>query len=97
MFGFALIPLACLLTGQINRRGQLARVLVAIGFAFVFQSLDIGVQNLASRYASAIPTMYLVDLLPVALASPSRVLMTGQASGSIRLAAHATGRFRPQP
>src|ERR1700758_5587879 len=44
---FALIPLACLLPGELNRRGQLKRVLLAIGLAFLFELLDIGVYNLA--------------------------------------------------
>jgi lipopolysaccharide export system permease protein len=66
-FSFALIPLACLLPGQANRRGQMRRVLLAVAIAFVFQSADIGVRNLAGRYGIAIPLMYLTDLLPIAL------------------------------
>jgi lipopolysaccharide export system permease protein len=67
VFGFAIIPLVCLLPGQMNRRGQLKRVLLAVGLAFIYQSVAIGVQNLASRYVVAIPLMYLTDLLPLAL------------------------------
>lgn len=67
VFGFAIIPLACLLPGEINRRGQLKRVLVAVALAFAFQSVSIGIQNLASRYGAAIPLMYLIDLLPIGL------------------------------
>ncbi len=67
VFGFAIIPLACLLPGQVNRRGQLRRVLLAVGIAFIYQSVAIGVQNLANRYLAAIPLMYLIDLLPVAV------------------------------
>ena len=66
-FSFAIIPLACLLPGQLNRRGQLQRVLLAIGFAFLFQALDLGARNLAARYIQTIPLMYLTDLLPLAL------------------------------
>ena len=66
-FSFAIIPLACLLPGEFNRRGQIQRVLLAIGFAFLFQSLDLGARNLAARYVQAIPLMYLIDLLPLAL------------------------------
>jgi lipopolysaccharide export system permease protein len=62
-----MIPLACLLPGQLNRRGQLQRVLAAIGLAFLFQALDLGARNLAARYIQAIPLMYLIDLLPLAL------------------------------
>ena len=63
----SMIPLACLLPGEFNRRGQLNRVLLAIGLALVFQALDLVVKNLAGRHVAAIPLMYLTDLLPLAL------------------------------
>jgi lipopolysaccharide export system permease protein len=63
-FSFALIPLACLLPGEFNRRGQLKRVILAIGAAFLFQTTALGVNNLASRFAAVIPLMYVIDLLP---------------------------------
>jgi lipopolysaccharide export system permease protein len=66
-FSFALIPLACLLVGELNRRGQLKRVLLSIVLAFLFQSLDFGVKDLAARYAAGIPLMYMTDLLPFVL------------------------------
>jgi lipopolysaccharide export system permease protein len=64
---FAVIPLACLLPGQFNRRGQLKRVLVAIGCALSFQALDLAVKNLEGRYAAAIALSYIVTLLPLAV------------------------------
>jgi lipopolysaccharide export system permease protein len=66
-FTFSLIPLVCLLPGEFNRRGQLARALMAIAVAFIFEVLDIGVNDLAVRSAAAIPLMYATDLLPFAL------------------------------
>jgi len=63
-FSFAIIPLACLLPGEFNRRGQLKRVLVAIGCALAFQALDLAVKNLQGRFTEAIPIGYVVDLLP---------------------------------
>jgi lipopolysaccharide export system permease protein len=66
-FGFSLIPLACLLPGELNRRGQLKRILLAIGIAFLFELVDLGVSNIASRSAAAIPLMYVVNLLPLLL------------------------------
>jgi lipopolysaccharide export system permease protein len=66
-FSFAMIPLACLLPGQFNRRGQLKRVMLAIGCALLFQSLDVAVKNLAGRYAIAVPLSYVIDLLPFTL------------------------------
>ena len=69
VFSFVMIPLACLLPGQINRRGQLRRVLLAVGFAFLFQALDLAIKNLATRYPATIPLMYATDLLPLAVGS----------------------------
>jgi lipopolysaccharide export system permease protein len=67
VFSFSVIPLACLLPGELNRRGQLKRVLLAIGIAFLFELVDLGVNNMASRTAAAIPLMYVADLLPLVL------------------------------
>lgn len=66
-FSFSLIPLACLLPGQLNRRGHVKRVLLAIASAFLFELLDIGINNVATRHADAIPLMYAADLLPIVL------------------------------
>lgn len=66
-FSFALIPLACLLPGEFNRRGQLKRVLTAIGCALLFQALDLAVKNLEGRFTAAIPISYLVDVFPFAV------------------------------
>jgi len=66
-FSFSLIPLACLLPGELNRRGQLKRVLLAVGLAFGFELLGLGVNNLAVRSPTAIPLMYVAHLLPFVL------------------------------
>jgi lipopolysaccharide export system permease protein len=67
VLSFSLIPLACLLPGGFSRRGQFRRALLAILVAFLFELLDIGVNDLASRSAKAIPLMYATDLLPFIL------------------------------
>jgi lipopolysaccharide export system permease protein len=82
---FSLIPLACLLPGEFNRRGQLARALLAIVIAFVYELLDIGVGDLAARSAAAIPLMYATDLLPFVLGFV--ILLRG----NIRLGFRRTG------
>ena len=64
---FSVIPLACLLPGEFNRRGQLKRALLAIVVAFLLELLDIGVNDMASRSAAAIPLMYVINLLPAVL------------------------------
>jgi lipopolysaccharide export system permease protein len=66
-FSFALIPLACLLPGELNRRGYAKRVALAVGAAFLFQLVALGVDDLANRYTATIPLMYVVDLLPFLL------------------------------
>jgi len=62
---FCAIPLACLLTGEFNRRGQTQRVLLAILLAFVFETFDIGFKNLAGRTMLAMPFLYLNVLAPI--------------------------------
>ncbi len=85
VFSFMMIPLACLLPGQFSRRGQLRRVLVAVALALVFQALNLAVMNLANRAPSAIPLMYLSDLLPFAIGF-GYLLVSGTTFGSWRLA-----------
>ena len=45
------------LPGEFNRRGQRARVLIAVGLAFLFQAVDLGVKNVATR-SRRCPLMY---------------------------------------
>ena len=89
IFSFVMIPLACLLPGEFNRRGQLFRVLLAVGCAFLFQSLDLGVKNLATRSDAAIPLIYLTDLLPFLLGFG--ILLSGGIRLGFRRAAPAAG------
>jgi lipopolysaccharide export system permease protein len=63
----ALIPLACLLSGQFNRRGQARRAILAVIFAFLLEAGDVGLRNLAGRYIEAVPLMYANVLLPTLL------------------------------
>jgi len=64
---FTLIPLACLLPGEFNRRGQGRRILAAIILAVLFEILDLGSKNLANRAISTVPLLYLVALVPIAV------------------------------
>jgi lipopolysaccharide export system permease protein len=88
VFGFVMIPLACLLPGDFSRRGQLRRVLLAVALAFLFQALGLAVRNLAGSHVAAIALMYLIDLLPLALGF-GILLLDGVAPGFRRLAAAA--------
>jgi len=66
---FAAIPVMCLLTGEFDRRGQMRRVMQAIVFAFLFETLDIGFKNLAARNLMAMVPLYLNVLAPLAIAA----------------------------
>jgi len=65
VFGFALIPLTCLLPGEINRRGYARRVALAVGLAFLYELLNVGAADLTGRYAAAIPLAYFGTLVPL--------------------------------
>ncbi len=67
VFSFALIPLAFLLPGDFNRRGQLKRIMLAVGAAFAFELIGFGINDLAARFALVIPLSYVIVLLPAAL------------------------------
>ncbi|MGH7072741.1 MAG: LPS export ABC transporter permease LptF [Stellaceae bacterium] len=63
----AALPLACLLCGEFNRRGQTRRILLAIVLAFLFEAMDIGFKDVAVRHLAAMVPLYLNVLLPPAV------------------------------
>ncbi len=62
----AALPVACLLTGEFNRRGQGRRVLMAVLGALGIELVDIALRNLAARSNIALPLVYTNLLLPFA-------------------------------
>ena len=60
----AALPVACLLTGEFNRRGQARRILLAVLLALAIEILDIGLKNLAARSSGALPLIYVNLALP---------------------------------
>ncbi len=64
-FAFAMIALAALLTGDVNRRGQTRRVLAAIACIVVFQFGGIGITNLAAKMPSLLPLLYATPLTAI--------------------------------
>jgi lipopolysaccharide export system permease protein len=62
---YVLIGLACLLTGELNRRGQGKRMLTAIGLIVVLVALSFWTTNLANRNLHTVPLMYLNAFLPM--------------------------------
>jgi lipopolysaccharide export system permease protein len=63
---YALIALAALLTGELNRRGQLDRILWAVLAVIASQALNLAATNLATRELGMVVLMYASVLLPCA-------------------------------
>jgi len=63
----AALPVACLLTGEFNRRGQTRRILLAVLFAFAIEIVDIGLKNLSARSLLVLPLIYANLALPLLL------------------------------
>jgi lipopolysaccharide export system permease protein len=61
---FVLVALGAILTGELNRRGQTKRVLVAFAIVAGLEASSISFTNLANRNPAVIPLMYLNVLLP---------------------------------
>lgn len=61
----AALPVACLLTGEFNRRGQARRILLAVLLAFAVEIADIALKNLSARSIGAIPLIYANLALPL--------------------------------
>lgn len=64
---YILVGLACLLTGELNRRGQAKRMAVAVVSMVSLLTLSLVVTNIANRNLSAIPLIYLTALAPAAI------------------------------
>ncbi|MFQ5972221.1 MAG: LPS export ABC transporter permease LptF [Alphaproteobacteria bacterium] len=56
------IALASLLSGDFDRRGQMIRVLGAVGCAILLQSSSLGLANAAAKSLTLIPLLYAVPL-----------------------------------
>lgn len=61
---FTLVGLAFLLGGDFNRRGQLWRVMSAVGVVIVIELSQLGVKHLGEKWPDASALMYLVPVLP---------------------------------
>ena len=67
-YTFAAIGLAALLMGNVDRRGQWRRMLVAIAAAVMFQALALFLVNAAAKNGNLVPLMYLNPILATAAA-----------------------------
>lgn len=59
-----LVALACLLTGELNRRGQAKRMLTAWALVAGLVVLSLVMTNMSNRNLGAIPLMYLTAIVP---------------------------------
>ena len=64
-----LVALACLLTGELNRRGQAKRMLTAWVIVAGLVTLSLIMTNLANRNLGAIPLMYLTAIVPAVISA----------------------------
>jgi lipopolysaccharide export system permease protein len=64
---FTLIAACCLLFGEFSRRGQVRRVVLAIGLAALTQGVALGFGQMVGKQAWAAPLLYLAVLLPILL------------------------------
>ena len=60
-----LVGLACLLTGELNRRGQAKRMLTAWSVVAVLVVGSLVATNMSDRNLNSIPLMYLIAIVPV--------------------------------
>jgi lipopolysaccharide export system permease protein len=59
-----LIALAALLSGHLNRRGQLRRVIAAFLCVAALEALSLALQDVATRSLQTVPAMYAAAILP---------------------------------
>jgi lipopolysaccharide export system permease protein len=83
----AALPVACLLTGEFNRRGQVRRILLGVGLAFAVEVIDVALKDLSARAGIVVPLLYANALLPLLIslwllwresATPSRRRIAAQ-------------------
>ena len=80
---YALIGLACLISGGAIRGGQSLRLASAVLLIIILQATTMGLQNLCARFLDLIPLMYLHAILPLVLAA----VIMGQPPRRLRLPA----------
>ncbi|MCB1681780.1 MAG: LPS export ABC transporter permease LptF [Rhodospirillales bacterium] len=62
-----LIAVNCLLLGEVERRGQTRRIILAVTLVVLLQSFSLGIDSMTRNSLSGIPLRYLVTLGPVIL------------------------------
>ena len=62
---FAFVALAFMLGGDFSRRGQLLRVLGAVGTVLLMEAAQLSIKNLGERLPTLAPLMYIAALVPL--------------------------------
>ena len=65
---FTLVGLACMISGNITRRGQTRRIVAAVAIVVLLQAAAMGLQNLSARELRWVPLMYVNAILPILIA-----------------------------
>ena len=66
---FTFVGLALLLGGGFNRRGQLWRVLSAVGIIIILEASHLGIKNLGEKAVNLAFLMYLIPILPIIISA----------------------------
>ena len=66
---FTFVGIALLLGGNFNRRGQLWRVLVAVGVVIILETSHLGVKHLAEKAPHFAFLMYTIPILPIIISA----------------------------
>ena len=65
--GFALIALACLISGPFSRRAQTERIILAVVLMIASQTAAMGIEGIAAKRLYLAPLIYINALLPIAI------------------------------
>lgn len=66
---FTLVALTSLLSGDVNRRGQAPRIVLATVLVILLEATSLGMTSLSLRLGAAIPLMYLLPLTVAGIAT----------------------------
>ena len=66
---FTFLALALLLSGSFNRRGQLSRILLAVGFVLILETSHLGVKNLGEKAIHLVFLMYLIPITTIVVSA----------------------------
>ena len=75
---FALLTLACLITGSITRRSQSRRIVLAVGMIIFIQMFMLGLENVSARNLALVPSMYFFTSVVIVTAFTAMVRVQGQ-------------------